>query len=225
MPEEKTTADRLAAYSDAVFAVIVTIMVLELREPDQPAFLALWPLWPTAISYAVSYAFIAIIWINHHYLWRFIGHPTLGLIWINFIHLFMVSLLPFATAWIARTRLASSPVVFYAGLFVCIDIAYNVFEHEVLACADATQVSQDTRRMARRRSLGVLASFTTAMLVAFVAPRLGFGLICVALIFHLRPDAAPGSGLARSFIDSTRAIVKHRLQRLRNRSRSRVTNR
>jgi len=224
MPEEKTTADRLAAYSDAVFAVIVTIMVLELRAPDQPAFSALWPLWPTAVSYAVSYLFIAIIWINHYHLMRFVGSPTLRLIWINFVHLFMVSLLPFATAWIARTRLASSPVAFYAGLFVCIDIAYNVFEREVLARADATQVSEGTRRMARRRSLGVLASFTTAMLVAFVAPRLGFGLIYGALILHLRPDGAPGSGLVRSFMDSTRAIVKDRVRRLRNRSRSGFTN-
>ena len=105
----------------------------------------------------------------------------------------MVSLMPFATAWIARTRLASSPVVFYAGLFVCIDIAYNLFEREVLIHADATQVSERTRRLARRRSLGVLASFTTAMLVAFVAPRLAFGLICGALILHLRPEAAPAS--------------------------------
>jgi uncharacterized membrane protein len=139
--EEKITADRLAAYSDAVFAVIVTIMVLELKAPEQAAFSDLWPLWPTAISYAVSYLFIAIIWINHYYLWRFVGPPTLGLIWINFIHLFLVSLLPFATSWIARTRLASSPVVVYAGLFVCIDIAYSLFEHLVLARADATQVS------------------------------------------------------------------------------------
>ena len=193
MREEKETARRLAAYSDAVFAVIVTVMVLELRAPDQPAFSALWPLWPTAISYAVSYLFIAIIWINHHYLMRFVGPPTLRLIWINFVHLFMVSLLPFATAWIARTRLASSPVVFYAGLFVCIDIAYNLFEREVLIHAEATQVSERTRRLARRRSLGVLASFTTAMLVAFVAPRLAFGLICCALILHLRPEAAPAS--------------------------------
>ena len=132
MREEKETAHRLAAYSDAVFAVIVTVMVLELKAPEQAAFSALWPLWPTAISYAVSYLFIAIIWINHHYLMRFVGTPTLGLIWINFVHLFMVSLLPFATAWVARTRLASSPVAFYAGLFVCIDIAYNVFERDVL---------------------------------------------------------------------------------------------
>ena len=130
MREEKESAHRLAAYSDAVFAVIVTIMVLELKAPEQATFSALWPLWPTAISYAVSYLFIAIIWINHHYLMRFVGTPTLGLIWINFVHLFMVSLLPFATAWVARTRLASSAVVFYAGLFVCIDIAYNIFERD-----------------------------------------------------------------------------------------------
>jgi uncharacterized membrane protein len=192
MREENETAHRLAAYSDAVFAVIVTVMVLELKAPDQPAFSALWPLWPTAISYAVSYLFIAIIWINHHYLMRFIGAPTLRLIWINFGHLFMVSLLPFATAWIARTRLASHPVVFYAGLFVCIDIAYNVFEREVLTYAEATQVPKRTRRMARRRSLVVLAIFTTAMLVAFVAPRVGFGLICGALLLHLWPEV-PGT--------------------------------
>jgi uncharacterized membrane protein len=190
MHEEKITADRLATYSDAVFAVIVTIMVLELKAPDQATFSDLWPLWPTAISYAVSYLFIAIIWINHHYLMRFVGPPTLRLIWINFVHLFMVSLLPFATAWIARTRLASPPVVFYAGLFVCIDIAYNIFEHQVLAGADASEVSAHMRRTARRRSLIVLAGFTTAMLVALVAPRLGFALICGALILHLRPDVS-----------------------------------
>ena len=188
MREEKITADRLTTFSDAVFAVIVTVMVLELKAPDQPAFSALGPLWPTAISYAVSYLFIAIIWINHHYLMRFVGPPTLGLIWINFAHLFGVSLLPFATAWIARTQLASSPVVFYAGLFVCIDIAYNVFERGVLA--DAKQLSARTRCIARRRSLVVLVSFTTAMLIAFVAPGVGFGLICAALILHVRPDVS-----------------------------------
>jgi uncharacterized membrane protein len=192
MHEEKETAHRLAAYSDAVFAVIVTVMVLELRAPEQAAFSALWPLWPTAISYVVSYVFIAIIWINHHYLMRFVGTPTLGLVWINFVHLFLVSLLPFATAWIARTRLASSPVVFYAGLFVCIDIAYNVFERDVLAHAYATQMSERKRHMARRRSLVVLAIFTTAMLIAVVAPRVGFGLICGGLILHLRPEVLGG---------------------------------
>src|SRR5438105_6699485 len=182
MPKETV---RLAAYSDAVFAVIVTIVVLELKAPDQASFSILWTLWPTAISYEVSCLFIAIIWINHDHLMRFVVRPTLRLIWINFARLFMVSFLPFATAWVARTRLASSPVVFYAGLFVCIDIAYNVFERQVFAHADVPQVSAHTRRIARRRSLVVLATFTTAMLVAFFAPRLSFGLICVALILHV----------------------------------------
>jgi uncharacterized membrane protein len=188
MVEEKVTAERLSAFSDAVFAVIVTIMVLELEAPEEPTFAALVSLWPTAISYAVSYLFIAIIWINHHYLMRFVGAPTLRLIWINFAHLFLVSLLPFATAWVARTQLASSPVVVYAGLFVCIDVAYNVFERHVLTGADQTELSPRTRRFARRRSLIVLAGFAAAMLVAFVAPRVGFGLVCAALILHLRPE-------------------------------------
>jgi hypothetical protein len=106
---------------------------------------------------------------------RFVGSPTLGLIWINFVHLFMASLLPFATAWIARTRLASSPVMFYAGVFVCIDVAYNVFEYQVLAGTGAAQVSPRLRRLARRRSLAVLGSFTTAMLAAFIAPGVEAG--------------------------------------------------
>jgi uncharacterized membrane protein len=198
-------------------------MVLALRAPDQPVFSALWPLWPTAASYAGSYLFIAIIWINHHYLMRFVGSPSLKLIWINFIHLFMVSLLPFATAWVARTQLASSPVVFYAGLFVCIDIAYNVFEHEVLTNADARQLPDSVRRLARVRSLGVLTSFAAALLVALVAPRLGFALICGTLLLHLRPEAAPGSERVRSFIDSTRAVVRDRVFRLRNRFRAGLT--
>jgi len=188
VPEEKLSAERLTLFSDAVFAVIVTIMVLELKAPEEAAFSALWPLWPTAVSYVASYLFIAIIWINHHYLMRFVGAPTLGLIWINFIHLFTVSLLPFATAWVATTRLSSPAVVFYAGLFVCIDLAYNAFERYVLIHADAAQVSARMKSVARRRSLVVLGSFTIAMLVAIVAPRVGFGLICVALLLHLRPE-------------------------------------
>jgi uncharacterized membrane protein len=186
---ETATADRLAAFSDGVIAVIMTVMVLDLRAPDLQPFSALAPLWPTAISYAVSYLFVAIIWTNHQYLMRFVGPPTLRLIWINFAHLFMVSLVPFATVWIARTRLASAPVAFYAALFLCVDIAYNVFEREVLAGANASQVSHRARRMARRRSLAVLGAFASAILVAFVAPRLAFVLVCSALILHLRPEA------------------------------------
>jgi uncharacterized membrane protein len=120
---------------------------------------------------------------------RFVGPPTQGLIWINFVHLFLVSLVPFTTAWVASTRLGSPPVALYAGLFVCVDIAYNAFEHHILARADAARIPVRMRRIARRRSLIVLAGFTIAMVVALVSPRVGFGLICAALILHMRPDA------------------------------------
>lgn len=100
MPQRRASVERLGAFSDAVFAVIITIMVLELKPPEHPTFAALAPLWPTALSYAASYAFIAIVWMNHHHLLRFTDDPTPRLIWINFLHLFMVSLVPFATAWV-----------------------------------------------------------------------------------------------------------------------------
>jgi len=76
----RPTPERLGAFSDGVFAVIITIMVLELKPPPQPSFAALLPLWPTAVSYAVSYLFIAIVWVNHHHLLRFAGHATPRLI-------------------------------------------------------------------------------------------------------------------------------------------------
>lgn len=193
MNGETIAPDRLIAFTDGVFAVIVTVMVLELKAPDLPDLSALWPLWPTAVSYAVSFLFVAIIWINHHHLMRFVQHLTPGLIWINFIHLFMVSFLPFATAWVARTQIASPPVVFYAGLFASVDIAYNILEHQILARADVQRVPESMRRRARRRSLVVLAGFTAAILLALIAPRLGLFLICAALVLHLRPDAEPGS--------------------------------
>src|SRR5215471_17118781 len=94
MPQRKASVERLGAFSDAVFAVIITIMVLDLRPPEHPTFAALLPLWPTALSYVVSYQFIAIVWTNHHHLLRFIDAPTPRLIWINFAHLFCVSLVP-----------------------------------------------------------------------------------------------------------------------------------
>ena len=102
--------ERVGAFSDGVFAVIITIMVLELKPPEHPSFAALALLWPTALSYAASYLFIAIIWVNHHYLLRLAEGATPQLIWWNFAHLFMVSLIPFSTAWIATSRMAAVPV-------------------------------------------------------------------------------------------------------------------
>ncbi|HEY4250361.1 MAG TPA: TMEM175 family protein [Roseomonas sp.] len=192
MSERMATPERLGAFTDAVIAVIITIMVLELKAPEDAALSALLPLWPTAVSYALSYLFIAIIWLNHHHLLRFVDRVTPALIWVNFAHLFGVSLVPFATAWVARTELAAAPVAAYAAIFVGVNLAYRVFEWLALGQADAARLPDRARRIARRRSLITLSIFAAAMLVAGFAPRAGFALICCALLPYLTPEA-PGA--------------------------------
>jgi uncharacterized membrane protein len=182
--------ERLSAFSDAVIAVIITIMVLELEAPEQATFGALIPLWPTALSYGVSYLFITIIWLNHHHLMRFVQRPTSRLIWLNFLHLFLVSLVPFATQWAARTKLASPAVVVWALVFVCVDLAYLAFERAVVSQADSSLIPEKARRQTQVRSLVTVALFGAAGGVAFVSPVGGVVLICLALSLFVRPEVS-----------------------------------
>src|ERR1700730_7445862 len=152
----RPTPERLGAFSDGVFAVIITIMVLELKPPPQPSFAALLPLWPTAVSYAVSYLFIAIVWINHHHLLRYADIATGPLIWANFAHLFSVSLMPFSTTWIAQTELAAVPVSFYAGVFVLVNATYLLLCMEVIDRPQSKDVPAHARMMMRVRSFVTL---------------------------------------------------------------------
>ena len=188
MPQRIAGSERTVVFSDAVFAVIVTIMVLDLKPPDHATFAALLALWPTAVSYVVSYCFIAVVWVNHHHLFRFLPHATPRLIWINFAHLFMVSLVPFATAWVADSRLAAVPVFVYAGVFVLVNLAYLPFERHALTYAQAHEISAKTRRITKVRSLVTLGTFLVAMPVSLAFPSLGFGLVCCALLLYLRPE-------------------------------------
>jgi len=197
MSEQKTAADRVDNFTDNVIAVIITIMVLGLKAPGYPGFAALLPLWPTAISYAVSYLFIAIIWLNHHHLLRFVEHTTPALIWVNFAHLFAVSLVPSATIWVTRTVSAAVPVAFYACVFVCVNLAYLVFVRQVLNQTDGTRIAEHLRRLTRRRSSATLVIFASAVVVSLFAPRAGFALICCALLPYLTPEV-PSAWLRRS---------------------------
>src|SRR5262247_993582 len=121
---DKATPERLSMFSDGVFAVLITVLVLDLHPPELPTFKALISLWPTWLSYAVSYLFIAIVWTNHHYLMRYATEATPRLVWFNFAHLFSMSLLPLATAWMAVSRLAPQPVAFYAAVFFLVNVTY-----------------------------------------------------------------------------------------------------
>jgi uncharacterized membrane protein len=188
-----STPERISGYTDAVFAVVITVTVLELRPPASARIGALLSLWPTAVSYLVSYVFVAIIWTNHHFLMGYVKQTTLRVIWLNFTHLFFVSLLPFETAWIAGTELARVPVVVYTSLCVVTDGAYNLFEREVLR--NSSDFSSTELRASRRRSLTALVLFAAAVLIALIQPTAGMGFIALALLLHLRPDAARNARL------------------------------
>src|SRR5580698_7218341 len=128
----RATPERLSTFSDGVFAVLITVLVLELRPPEQPTFDALLALWPTGLSYAVSYLFIAIVWANHHYLLRYAIETTPRLLWFNFAHLFSISLLPLSTAWMAVSRLSPQPVAFYAATFFLVNLTYFTLVCELI---------------------------------------------------------------------------------------------
>jgi len=183
----KTTSERLSFFSDAIFAVLITVLVLDLRPPERPAFEALLEHWPTWLSYAMSYLFIAIVWANHHYLLRYAREATPRLMWFNFAHLFSVSLLPLSTAWMAVSRLSPQPVAFYAAVFFVVNVTYILLIWELME--PRADVPSRVRRSMRYRSIATLCLFAIASIVALKYPYVGLGICCCCLVGYLRPGA------------------------------------
>jgi uncharacterized membrane protein len=192
---QRATPERLSAFSDGVFAVLITVLVLDLHPPDHPLFKALLLLWPTWLSYAVSYLFIAIVWINHHYLMRYATEATSRLLWFNFAHLFFMSLLPLSTAWMAVSELAPQPVAFYAAVFLLVNITYICLIWELVDTVD--DIPPTVRRVMHRRAIATLCLFGAATVVALKYPLVGLGICFCCLIVYLRP-APPGAEARRT---------------------------
>jgi uncharacterized membrane protein len=191
---ERGTPERLSMFSDGVFAVLITVLVLELRPPELPTFKALLLLWPTWLSYAVSYLFIAIVWVNHHHLMRYATEATPRLIWFNFAHLFSVSLLPLSTAWMAVSKLAAQPVAFYAAVFFLVNATYIALIWELIERAPVKRVSAQERRIMRFRSIATLSVFGAAAVLALGYPLVGLGMCICCLIVYLKPEAPTVQG-------------------------------
>ncbi|HEY3994954.1 MAG TPA: TMEM175 family protein [Mycobacterium sp.] len=188
MAARQTTPERVRAFSDGVFAVLITVLVLELKPPTAHGFSALLPLWPTGLSYVVSYLFIAIVWVNHHHLFNYAEAATPRLVWSNFAHLFSVSLIPFTTEWIADSRLAAAPVSLYAAVFALVNITYLALCWEAVDRPAHEDISARMRRSMQMRSFITIAVFVTAALLALRWPVVAMSLICLCLIGYLRPD-------------------------------------
>ena len=190
MAHARGTPERLSMFSDGVFAVLITVLVLELRPPEHPTFKALLLLWPTWLSYAVSYLFIAIVWVNHHDLLRYATQATPRLMWFNFAHLFSASLLPLSTAWMAVSELAPQPVAFYAAVFFLVNATYVALAWELIERPAVKEASLKERRIMRFRSITTLFVFGIAAVVALKYPLVGLGMCICCLIVYLKPRGA-----------------------------------
>ncbi|WP_299222651.1 TMEM175 family protein [uncultured Aquimarina sp.] len=126
----KTT--RLEAFSDAVMAIIITIMVLELKAPEETDFSSLIPKIPIFLSYLVSFVYIAIYWNNHHHLFQVTEKVNGKILWANMHVLFWVSLIPFSTSWLGENHEASVPAALYGIILLMIAIASIILQQAIL---------------------------------------------------------------------------------------------
>src|SRR5271166_1228235 len=124
--------NRLEAFSDGVLAIIITIMVLELKVPQATELADLKPVLPVIASYALSFIYVGIYWNNHHHMFHSTRHVTGGILWANLHLLFWLSLFPFTTAWMGENHLASTPTAVYGFVLLMAAVAYYILEHAII---------------------------------------------------------------------------------------------
>src|SRR3569623_120948 len=124
---------RLEAFSDGVLAIIITIMVLDLKGPHDASLAALHALWPVFLSFVLSFIYIGIYWNNHHHMLHVTRRVTGGILWANLDLLFWLSLLPFSTGWMGENQFARWPTVVYGYNLLACAIAYFILERRIIA--------------------------------------------------------------------------------------------
>ena len=122
---------RLEAFSDGVIAIIITIMVLEMKVPHGDSIAALRPLWPVFLSYTLSFVYLGIYWNNHHHMLHATRHIGGGVLWANLHLLFWLSLVPFITGWMGENHFAPTPTALYGAVLLMAAIAYWILLHTI----------------------------------------------------------------------------------------------
>jgi uncharacterized membrane protein len=178
---------RLEAFSDGVIAIIVTIMVLELRPPDGSGFDALQPLVPKLLSYLLSFVLVAIYWNNHHHLFTLVERIDGAVMWSNMMLLFSLSLVPFATAWFGENPGELAPVIVYIVVQVCCAICYFLMTRAMLRIhAPDSQLAVALGRDVKGKLSVVL--YLVAIPLSFISPWIGVAIIVAVAIVWLIPD-------------------------------------
>jgi uncharacterized membrane protein len=178
---------RLEAFSDGVIAIILTIMVLELKAPHGSELADLLPLLPIFLGYVLSFIYVGIYWNNHHHLFQAVHHVNGRVLWANLHLLFWMSLVPFSTAWLGESGFHSVPVALYGLNLLFTAIAYTILIRAL--------VSMHDRDSALVRAIGSdkkgkvsLALYTVGTGLSFVAPQIAYALFVLVALIWLVPD-------------------------------------
>ena len=179
--------ERLAAFSDGVLAIIITIMVLELRVPEGASFAALRPELPVVLSYALSFVYIGIYWNNHHHLFSVTEKINGTMMWANMHLLFWLSLVPFATEWTGRHPLAPAPTAVYGSLLLAASLAYWLLQKTILKMQGADSLLGAALGRDVKGKLSP-ALYALAIALAFASPLLSALLYIAVALMWLVPD-------------------------------------
>jgi len=181
------TKGRLEAFSDGVIAIIITIMVLNLRIPHDASLAGLRPLIPTFLSYVLSFVFIGIYWNNHHHLLHATQKVNGRILWANLHLLFWLSLVPFVTGWMGENHFAPVPVAVYGGLLLMSAIAFTILAQALIAHHGkdsplALAIGDD------RKGKTSLAVYALAILCTWVNPWIAMALYVAVAVMWVVPD-------------------------------------
>jgi uncharacterized membrane protein len=178
---------RLEAFSDGVVAILITIMVLELRLPAGADWTALRSLGPTFSAYVLSFVYLGIYWNNHHHLFQVVDRVTGGILWANLHLLFWLSLVPFVTNWMGEHTHEPLPTAIYGGVLLCAGIAYTILTREIIRVQGAhsklkAAIGSDVKGYVS------LACYGVAILSTFVRHEIAWGFYVLVALIWLVPD-------------------------------------
>jgi uncharacterized membrane protein len=179
--------NRLEAFSDGVLAILITIMVLELKVPQGDSFAALAALLPTFVSYALSFIYLAIYWNNHHHLLHAVTRVNGPILWANTHLLFWLSLVPFATGWMGENHFAARPVALYGGVLIMAALAYYLLSQCLIHYHEDGSVLASAVGSDFKGKISI-AIYAVAILLSFANRWMGFGLYWVVALMWLVPD-------------------------------------
>jgi uncharacterized membrane protein len=189
------TKSRLETFSDGVIAIIITIMVLELRPPEGAALADLAPLWPIFFSYLLSFALLGTYWANHHHLLHTATTVNGLVLWANMLLLFWLSLFPFGTAWVGETHFGSIPVAVYGLLLLLAALAYyGVVRALIRVPGQTPTLAAAVGRDVKGKISPLL--FAVAIPIALAAPVVSLAIYVVVVILWIVPDRRMERALA-----------------------------